>query len=89
MLIDCPYCGARDSQEFTYRGDANGVRPDPSAENAELAFHDYVYLRNNPAGDHLEWWYHGSGCRQWLKVSRNTLTHVIKAVRLAREETKR
>lgn len=88
MLIHCPYCGARDSQEFTYRGDAVGVRPDPNADNAEQVFHDYVYLRDNPAGDHLEWWYHGAGCRQWLRVSRNTLTHAIKAVHLARSEGK-
>jgi len=88
MLIHCPYCGPRDSQEFTYRGDANGVRPDPSAEDAQQAFYDYVYLRNNPAGDHLEWWYHGAGCRQWLKVSRNTLTHAIAAVHAARAEDK-
>ena len=85
MLIDCPYCGARDSHEFSYRGDAGGTRPDPTAANAGEAFHDYVYLRDNPAGDHLEWWYHGAGCRQWLKVCRNTLTHAITAVRLARE----
>jgi len=88
MLINCPYCGARDSQEFSYKGDATGSRPDPAAPNAAEAFHDYVYLRDNPAGDHQEWWYHGSGCRQWLKVSRNTLTHAIAAVRLARPEGK-
>jgi methylglutamate dehydrogenase subunit B len=88
MLIDCPYCGARDSHEFSYRGDAASTRPDPTAEKAAEAFHDYVYLRDNPAGDHLGWWYHGAGCRQWLKVSRNTLTHTINAVRLARDEVK-
>ena len=48
MLIPCPYCGARDSSEFSYRGDATGTRPDPSDPQAEAKFHDYVYLRDNP-----------------------------------------
>jgi sarcosine oxidase subunit delta len=30
-----------------------------------------------------EYWYHGGGCRAWLKVVRNTLTHDIKSVRPA------
>ena len=88
MLIDCPYCGARDAHEFSYRGDATGSRPDPAAPDAAGAFHDYVYLRDNPAGDHLEWWYHGSGCRGWLKLLRNTNTHEIKSVVAASGEVK-
>ena len=86
MLIPCPYCGARDSSEFSYRGDATGARPDPSEPEAETKFHDYVYLRDNPAGEHQEWWYHGAGCRQWLKVVRNTLTHEIAGAVLARPQ---
>src|SRR5947199_2903226 len=27
MLIKCPYCGARPSEEFTYLGDASVIRP--------------------------------------------------------------
>ena len=46
------------------------------------AFHDYVYLRDNPAGPHRELWYHGSGCRAWLVVTRDTRTHAILAVTL-------
>jgi methylglutamate dehydrogenase subunit B len=80
MLIPCPYCGARDSHEFTYRGSAAGTRPDPAQAEAVNAFHDYVYLRENPAGDNIEWWYHGAGCRSWLKVLRDTNSHEIKSV---------
>jgi methylglutamate dehydrogenase subunit B len=83
MLILCPYCGARDAQEFSYRGDANPVRPDPAAPDAAALFHDYVYLRDNPAGAHRELWYHGAGCRRWVEVDRDTLTHVIEATRFA------
>lgn len=89
MLIPCPYCGARDSHEFTCHGDAAPVRPDPQAPEASELFYEYVYLRDNEAGDHQEWWYHGAGCRSWLKVTRNTLTHEITAVVPAHAEAKR
>lgn len=77
MLINCPYCGPRDAREFTNKGDAAQSRPDPDAPDAGERFYEYVYLRDNEAGDHREWWYHGAGCRSWLKVTRNTLTHEI------------
>ena len=73
--IDCPWCGTRDEAEFQYRGDATVKRPAPDA-NLD-AFFDYVYIRKNPKGWHTEWWHHIGGCRQWVKVVRNTLTHEI------------
>ena len=78
MRIACPYCGPREVGEFSYLGDAAPVRP--PLEAGEEAFFDYVYVRDNPAGEMQENWYHGGGCRAWLKVTRNTLTHEIKAV---------
>ena len=84
MRIPCPYCGLRDAQEFAYLGDATVTRPDPAAPGADDAFHDYVYLRDNPAGAHKEHWYHGAGCRSWLVVSRDTRTHEITGAVLAR-----
>ena len=86
MIINHPILGPRDAQEFTYLGDASLIdRPDPEAENAAEAFHDYVYLRDNPAGEHKELWYHEQGDRSWLVVTRNTLTHEITDVQLARD----
>ena len=82
MLITCPHCDARDESEFTYRGDATVVRPEPDAGTD--AFHDYVYLRRNPLGWHVEWWQHGA-CRQWLRVVRQTMTHEIRQVALPQE----
>ncbi|TIU16951.1 MAG: sarcosine oxidase subunit delta, partial [Mesorhizobium sp.] len=41
---------------------------------------DYVYLRDNIAGAMSEHWYHAGGCRAWLKITRNTLTHEISSV---------
>ncbi len=84
MRIDCPYCGSRDVREFTYLGDASVERPDPEAPDALRRFTDYVYARDNPAGDHRELWYHGSGCHAWLVVTRDTRTHRIGAVEPAK-----
>ncbi|KPH79553.1 sarcosine oxidase subunit delta [Bosea vaviloviae] len=84
MRITCPYCGARDAQEFGYLGDANPQRPD-GMDATEAAMHDYVHLRDNPAGRHRELWYHGAGCHAWLVVTRDTRTHAIEAVEVARK----
>jgi sarcosine oxidase subunit delta len=83
MQITCPYCGARDSQEFTYLGDGTLQRPDPASPDAAEAFHDYVYLRDNPAGVHQEHWVHAAGCRRWLRVERHMITHKITATAYA------
>ena len=83
MLIACPYCGARDAQEFSYRGEAASPRPDPAAPDAADQFHKYVYLRDNPAGLLREHWYHAAGCRRWIEVSRDTRSHEIGATRFA------
>jgi heterotetrameric sarcosine oxidase delta subunit len=83
MRIECPFCGERDASEFVYRGDAAIKRPDPSAPEADENFFAAVYLRDNPAGPHEELWYHAFGCRMWLRVTRNTLTHEILAVNFA------
>ncbi|MBO9409833.1 sarcosine oxidase subunit delta [Shimia sp. R9_1] len=86
MLINHPLLGPRDASEFTYLGDASLMnRPDWQAENAVQAFHDYLYLRDNPAGLHRELWFHEQGDRSWLVVTRNTLTHEIVSVEMASE----
>ena len=77
MRIPCPFCGPRGNEEFTYLGDASVRRPDLNAPGATAAFHDYVYLRDNPSWAHQELWYHGGGCRSWMIVTRNTRTHEI------------
>ncbi len=85
MLIPHPILGPRDAQEFTYLGDARLLtRPDGMAEGAEAAFYDYVYLRDNPAGEHRELWYHEHGDRSWLIVTRDTVTHEILSAELVK-----
>ena len=86
MIINHPLLGPRDASEFTYLGDASLInRPDFHAEDAANKFHDYLYLRDNPAGLHRELWYHERGDRSWLVLSRNTITHEIMQVELARD----
>ena len=75
LLIHCPWCGARDQVEFTYAGDATVRRPAHDA--GEAPFVEYVYLRDNPRGPHRELWQHTGGCRRFVVVERNTLTHEI------------
>ncbi len=83
MRIPCPLCGERDSKEFSILGDATVKRPDPDGPDAAGEFFDYVYLRDNPAGTHCELWFHEAGCRQWLVVTRNTLTHEVAGAELS------
>ena len=86
MIINHPLLGPRDAQEFTYLGDASLIdRPDWQAGDAAEQFYNYQYLRNNPAGEHRELWFHEGGYRSWLVVTRNTVTHEISNVELARD----
>ena len=67
-------------------GDASLIdRPDWQADDAAEQFHEYMYLRDNPAGEHRELWFHEQGDRSWLVVTRNTVTHEILNVELARD----
>ncbi|MGN6570158.1 MAG: sarcosine oxidase subunit delta [Pseudolabrys sp.] len=84
LRITCPVCGQRDETEFSYGGDATVVRPAHDETNADVWF-DFVFLRDNPRGPHREYWHHVQGCRQWLVVERDTLTHRIGGVVLARD----
>jgi sarcosine oxidase subunit delta len=77
-LITCPHCGRRPTEEFTIRGDATLRRPDPAAP--EKAWTDYVFIRENPMGRHKEFWHHQYGCRRWLIVERDTVTHAVHSV---------
>lgn len=90
MIINHPLLGPRDAAEFYVMGDADLInRPDPDAapddSAAAEAFYEYAYLRDNPAGEHRELWYHEQGDRSWLVVTRSTLTHEIMNVEMARD----
>ncbi len=77
LLIPCPHCGLRDQTEFTYGGDARVARPATPEDADDAAWIEYLYLRDNPKGGHEELWQHSFGCRQWLRVRRNVVSHEI------------
>ena len=77
MLIPCPFCGPREHSEFAYGGDATVRRPRQAEPAWGPDWQGYVYERANPRGPHQEYWQQVAGCRQWLVVSRDTLTHEV------------
>lgn len=83
IRINCPFCGERDHSEFSYGGDGSIQYPalDASAEQ----WLDAVFQRENVRGVQLETWHHVSGCRQWLLIERDTMTHEILSVRCAHD----
>ena len=86
MIINHPLLGPRDAAEFICLGDASLIqRPSNTDDNAPQAFYEYSYLRDNPAGSHRELWFHEQGDRSWLVLTRNTLTHEITKVELAKD----
>lgn len=81
MRIACPFCGLRDHSEFAYGGD--GAIVYPALDATVEAWHEAVFLRENLRGVQTETWQHVHGCRMWLRVERDTLTHEILSVRPA------
>ena len=77
LYIKFPYCGMRPQNEFMYGGDATVKRPELNKEVSDKERDTYVYFRKSPTGKHTELWLHNSGCRQWIKVERDTATHEI------------
>lgn len=80
LLIDCPWCGARDQTEFTCGGEAHIVRPVETDTLSDGDWADYLFMRKNVKGLHLEQWCHTSGCRRWFNVARDTVTYRIEHV---------
>lgn len=79
-LINCPHCGPRTTDEFYIKGDASKLRPGAIGDDTMDQWHDYVHIRDNVRGRTAEHWHHTGGCRQWLVVERDTVSHEIYAV---------
>ena len=61
-------------------------RPDWQADGcAATSFMIMCICADNPAGEHRELWFHEQGDRSWLVVTRNTESHEIISVELARD----
>ena len=88
LNIKCPYCGDRSQKEFAYGGDGTVVRPELNQEISDEKWDEFVYLRKSQRGKHVELWHHIAGCRQWIKVQRDTVTHEIFRTAKMNEEIK-
>lgn len=85
MRFECPHCGPRFHDEFTYAGDATVRRPRDGGAAPTPEWESYVYLRTNPRGPHQEYWFHGAGCGAWLVVTRDVRNHEILGVAIAQD----
>jgi sarcosine oxidase subunit delta len=83
MQIHCPLCGPRDRREFYYLGSDDWLAR-PAGDDLAV-WDDWLHNRANPAGETADLWYHEGGCAQWLRVSRNTVTHAVTAAELVVE----
>lgn len=78
LVIVCPHCGPRNSDEFTFAGETPR-RPDVTT-TSPAEWRRYLYMRENLAGWVTERWFHVSGCRRFLTVQRHTATNQIRSV---------
>jgi sarcosine oxidase, subunit delta len=74
FLLRCPNCGDRSVYEFRFGGELT-ERPPLDAPASDWVA--YRYHRVNVAGVQTEWWFHRSGCRQWLQARRNTISNEV------------
>lgn len=79
LSIECPWCGPRDEQDFSYGGEAHIARPKDPDKLDDAQWGDYLFMRKNTKGAHLERWV-CNGCRRWFNVRRDTVSDQITAV---------
>jgi len=84
LRINCPFCGTRDHTEFGYGGDGSITYPE--LDEAPEEWVKAVFERENIAGPQVETWQHLYGCRMWLRVCRDTVTHEVLSVTPAHPE---
>jgi len=78
LLIDCPHCGPRTQNEFAYDRTLDAIVQLAMVPSDAMTT---LYTRANPRGWSDELWHHRFGCRTWLVVRRQTVTHAIESVR--------
>jgi sarcosine oxidase subunit delta len=83
FLLRCPNCGERSVYEFRFGGE---VKQRPALDAPAAEWVDYRFNRVNVAGPQTEWWFHRSGCREWLKAVRNTVSNEVLRTFLPDEE---
>ncbi len=80
LLIKCPYCAMeRPEIEFRYAGEAHLTRPADASHLSDAEWADFLYMRTNPKGLHVERWRHVHGCGRFFNAVRHTVSDRILA----------
>jgi sarcosine oxidase subunit delta len=75
LLIPCPYCGEpRPELEFSYGGEAHIARAAEPTARSDAEWAEYLYMRSNPKGWHVERWRHTAGCQRFFNAVRHTVS---------------
>lgn len=69
--LQCPFCGARELQEFEFR---------KTRANVAGTEFSKVYLRVDSVDLSVEYWQHVQGCRAWLLIQRNPSTGAVLSI---------
>lgn len=73
LILTCPVCGVTGEEtEFHAGGEAHLKRH--SVGSTDDQFEEYLFMRENPRGVHLEHWRHNNGCGKWFHAARCTQT---------------
>ncbi|MGH1578965.1 sarcosine oxidase subunit delta [Planktotalea sp.] len=73
LILKCPVCGVTGEEtEFHAGGEAHLKRH--SVGSTDEQFEEYLFMRENPHGVHLERWRHNNGCGKWFHAARCTTT---------------
>ena len=84
ILIPCPHCGPRNSDEFSYHGEFHDVAGDSQWQQAGRTLR---YERDNLADWTEETWFHRFGCERFFFAERHTVTNEVRATRTPRPQT--
>jgi heterotetrameric sarcosine oxidase delta subunit len=79
FLLPCPNCGKRSVYEFRFGGE---VKQPPASDAPTAEWQKHRFNRVNAAGVQTEWWFHRSGCQQWMRAVRNTVSNEVLESRL-------
>jgi sarcosine oxidase subunit delta len=78
LLIHCPYCRMnRPEIEFRHAGEAHLARARDPSKLSDEQWADFLYMRSNSKGLHVERWRHVHGCGRFFNAVRHTVTDEI------------
>ena len=77
LVIECPFCGPRNSSEFSFSG---LVKPRPEGDPSQAEWRKYLYEQDNFAGFARERWFHVNGCRTFIDMVRHSVTNEIRSI---------